>query len=487
MTAQGLASSDEHQRFTLPPKRLLVWGSVGLALTSGYLITHLSGAGLLGWAGVAGVTLWSTRKLWQQQATIPDVRTLSAAAVQNAIAQTRLQLEQWHDEAPDQPISAYESALVGIEQSLTRQTLNFQIVGTRAVGKTALKQQLVQQDFQQRWSISALREYSADSIATLDDSPMRSSIEQTDVVLFVVQGDLTQMEWIALQQLQARQKRVLLILNKKDQYLPAQAELVLAQLKQQVQGTVAAADVVAIATDPQPIKVRRHQPDGSFTETLETPQPQIQPLLDRMQTVAAQDVSQLVLQRVYEQTLALQQTIQAGLNRVRRERAMPILERYQWISAGVAFASPLPSLDMVVTAAITGKMIQELAAVYQIKISLDRATEIAGVFAKNLIQMGLVEASSQVLTLALKGNTVTYIAGGMMQGIGAAYFTQMAGLSLVELFEVHRTSESWTLNTALLNQIVQRVFKATGSLDILKDLVQQTQKRFRPEAVSASA
>ncbi len=486
MTAQGLVSSDERQRFTLSPKQLLVWGGAGLALTSGYLITHLPGAGLVGWVVIAGATLWSTRKWWRQAAT-PEVRTLTAAVVQSAIAQTRLQLEQLQGEAPDQPISNYEATLTEIEQSLTRQTLNFQIVGTRAVGKTALMHQLVQQDFQQRWSLSALEEHSADSIVTLESSQGSSSIEQTDVVLFVVQSDLTQVEWSVLQQLQDRQKRVLLILNKQDQYLPAQAELVLTQLKLRVQEMVAPEDVLAIATAPQPIKVRRYEPDGSYQETLETPLPQMQPLFDRMATVATQEVSQLILQRAYQQTLELQNTIQAGLNQVRRERAMPILERYQWISAGVAFANPLPSLDMVATAAISGKMIQELATIYQIKISLDRATEIAGVFAKNLIQMGLVEASSQVLTLALKGNTVTYIAGGMLQGVGAAYFTRMAGLSLVELFEVHRTSESWTLNTALLNQIVQRVFKATGRLDILKGLVQQTRKRLQSSVVSASA
>jgi uncharacterized protein len=136
---------------------------------------------------------------------------------------------------------------------------------------------------------------------------------------------------------------------------------------------------------------------------------------------------------------------------------------------------------MVATAAITGKMIQELAGIYQIQISLDRATEIAGVFAKNLIQMGLVEASSQVLSLALKGNTITYVAGGMLQGVGAAYFTRMAGLSLVELFEVHRTNESWQLDSTLLNQIVQRIFKASSRMDVVKDLIQQTLRRFRLE------
>jgi uncharacterized protein len=486
MTAQGFASSNnlqnsKLQRLTAMPKPLLLGGGAGLVLAAGYTITHLPGVELLGWAGIAGATLWSTRKLWRREASQPDLRSLTAKTVDSAIAQTRIQLDQWICEAPEQDAAAYETRLIEIEQSLTRQTLELQIVGTRAVGKTALKQLLNRREdmFQQRWNLTALDELTAESIVSLEKNLLLDRISQADVVLFVVQGDLTQLEWNALQQLQTQQKRVLLLLNKQDQYLPTQAELVLAQLRQRVQGAVAAADVVAIATTPQPIKVRRHQPDGSCQETLETPPPLMQPLLDRMQTVAAQEVSQLILQRAYQQTLALQQTIQTELNQVRRDRALPILERYQWIAAGVAFANPLPSLDMVATAAITGKMIQELAAVYRIQLSLDRATEIAGVLGKNLIQMGLVEASSQVLSLALKGNTVTYVAGGMLQGVGAAYFTRMAGLSLVELFEVHRATESWQLDSTSLNRIVRRIFKTSSRMDVLKDLVQQTLRRFR--------
>jgi uncharacterized protein len=498
MTAQGFVSSGKVQsgnlqssnllssslqRLTTVPKPILLWGGAGLVLAAGYTVTHLPGAELLGWAGMAGATLWSTRKLWRRDAAPIDVRSLSVKTVNSAIAQTRLQLEQWMCEAPGQDASAYVARLIEIEQSLTRQTLELQIIGTRAVGKTALKQRLIQQaeSLQQRWNFAGLDERAAEFIVAQENDFLPDHVSQTDVVLFVVQGDLTQLEWSALQQLHTQQKRVLLLLNKQDQYLPAQAELVLAQLRQRVQGIVAAEDVVAIATTPQPIKVRRHQPDGSYHETLEALAPQMQPLLDRMQTVADQEVSQLVLQRAYQQTLVLQKTIQTGLNQVRRDRALPILERYQWIAAGVAFANPLPSLDMVATAAITGKMIQELAGIYQIQISLDRATEIAGVFAKNLIQMGLVEASSQVLSLALKGNTITYVAGGMLQGVGAAYFTRMAGLSLVELFEVHRTNESWQLDSTLLNQIVQRIFKASSRMDVVKDLIQQTLRRFRLE------
>jgi uncharacterized protein len=491
MSAQAsLFQNLMQQRFGSPQvsKRFLMWGGAGL-IVAGYGVTHLPNPlELLGWAGAVGVGLWSVRRLGRGSNASSQLmpQSLTVESFKQAIAQTKTQLEQLASEASDGPSlrERYTTQLAEIEQSLNRQTLELQIVGTRAVGKTALRQLLVQQShdlLQQGWCFAESDEIAAEGI-----QDACANTAQTDVALFVVQGDLTQAEWGALQQLQQLHKRVLLLLNKHDRYLPAQAELLLEQLKQRVQGIVAAEDVMAIATCPQPLKVRRYRAEGAYEETWETPPPQIQPLLQRLQTVAAQDVKQLVLQRAYQQTTILQTKIQTALNQIRRDRALPQIERYQWIAAGAAFANPLPSLDMVATAAITGKMIQDLAKVYQIQLSLDRATEIASVLAKMLIQMGLVEASSQLLSSLLKGNAATYVVGGTLQGVGAAYFTRMAGLSLVELFEVYRETEmGWKFDSAALGQIVQRVFGQHRKIEVCKDLVQQTLRRLKPEGETA--
>ncbi len=442
-------------------------------------------------AGLAGAGVWGVRRFWRTSDVMDSavVRSLTLAQVKQAIAQTQSQLEQLVAESP-QELSArekYTANLLEIEQSLSRQTLELQIVGTRAVGKTTLRQLLVQQFSelsQTQWTLAGSKAISAEAV----ESDGAQILKHIDVVLFVVQGDLTQGEWLALQQLQVQRKRVLLLLNKQDQYLPAQADLLLEQLKQRVQNIVAAKDVMAISTAPQPIKVRRYQADGAYEDHWETPPPQIQPLLDQMQQVATQEVNQLVLQRAHQQTLVLQEKIHTELNQIRRDRAVPLIERYQWIAAGAAFANPLPSLDMVATAAITGKMIQDLAQNYQIQLSLDRATEIAGVLAKIMIQMGLVEASSQLISSVLKGNAATFIVGGSIQGVGAAYFTRIAGLSLIELFEVYRTAESgWRLDDGVLGQIVQRVFGQHQRLEVFKNLLQQTLHRLKPEGEAADS
>jgi uncharacterized protein (DUF697 family) len=61
------------------------------------------------------------------------------------------------------------------------------------------------------------------------------------------------------------------------------------------------------------------------------------------------------------------------LNQVRRDRALPIIEQYQWIAAAAAFANPVPALDLLATAAISAQVVSDLGAIYQQKFSLQQA------------------------------------------------------------------------------------------------------------------
>ncbi|HEY9828852.1 MAG TPA: DUF697 domain-containing protein [Stenomitos sp.] len=489
-----MVSSTEVNQPTLRPT-LLAWLQTksattqvlllgGATLAVGYGATHLPGPlQLLEWAGLAGLGLWSIRRIRAASPSEVSLKSLTAAQVQQAIAKTQLQIERLQAEAQvvqaDHSATHYTERLVQIEAGLQRRSLEVQIIGTRAGGKTALYQSLSNlsdngpsESELQAWHWAKDAEV---DLNALGDAASQTAVPQADIVLAVVQGDITQAERQALQHLGRQQQRILLALNKCDQYLPAQVELVLAQIRQSVQDFLAAEDVMAISVCPQPMKVRRHQPDGTFQDTWETPQPQLEPLLQRLNHVATQELNPLVRQRAYREILCLQETIHGDLNQLRRDRALPLIERYQWIAGGTAFANPLPSLDMVATAVITGKLIQELASIYNIPLSLERAGEIAGVLAKALVQMGLAEAITQLLSTVLKGNLLTYAAGGALQGVSAAYLTRVAAFSLIELFEVYRPHEAgWQLDVVALQKIAQRVFSEHQRLDIVKDFVQQT-------------
>jgi len=227
-------------------------------------------------------------------------------------------------------------------------------------------------------------------------------------------------------------------------------------------------------------------------ETVEQPTPDLGALVSRVKTVLSEEGTQLVLTTVQRQAMTLKAEVISELNGLRRDRAVPMIEQAQWIAGGSAFANPLPSLDLLATAAINTQLIMDLGEIYQQQFSLDQAKQIAGTMAGLMVKLGLVEMTTQAIAPLLKSHAVTYVAGGLMQGISAAYLTRLAGLSLVEYFEDRSlTAESSTepfWNVEQLTQKLQGVFQANQRTAFLQTLVKQGVGKLMPQtALPASS
>ncbi|MGF1604452.1 MAG: DUF697 domain-containing protein, partial [Thermosynechococcaceae cyanobacterium] len=334
---------------------------------------------------------------------------------------------------------SWKPRLTEVKTGLERETLQLTVMGNNGVGKSTIVDLLKDQfncDFSESPQLLTEAVPPANALETLATfKQLPQPLSTADVVLFVTQGDLTQSEFQCLQALNTYQKQMLVLFNKKDQYLPAQRTVLQEKLKQQLQDVTSVVGVVAIASQPNPIKVRRYQEDSSYHESLETPEPDIAALQQRLSQIIAEDTEQLILQQTYQQTLSLQSEIQIQLNQTRQELAQPIIERYQWITGATAFANPVPTLDLLAAAAISGKMVMDLGRLYRLKFSVNQAQAIASTMATAMLKLGLVEISTQALSALLKGHAFTFVAGGLLQGVSAAHLTRVAGLSLTEHFQ----------------------------------------------------
>ena len=96
-----------------------------------------------------------------------------------------------------------------------------------------------------------------------------------------------------------------------------------------------------------------------------------------------------------------------------------------------------------------------------------------------MLKFGLVEFSTQTLGSLLKSNSITFMAGGAVQGVSAAYLTRMAGLSLIEHFQAMNEQSGTSSSSSKLAEILQTVFQQNQRVAFLKSLVQQTVDRFR--------
>lgn len=365
------------------------------------------------------------------------------------------------------------ASLAQLENSCDRTQINLFITGKRNVGKTTLLSEL---------TTASLEDVTITEQAW-DEADIPSNMKTADLILFVADGDLTQTELNQIKSLQAQHKPSLVLLNKIDQLRSSEQERLSDKFHQVLTDVIEPDDYLAIATNPQEITVRRHQTDGSIQETTEQPAPQLQALSQRLdQRLAESDRQQLVWQQVYGEALQLRQTAVQSLNALRRQRAIPLIEKYQWLSASAAFASPLPSTDMIAAAAITGKLVTDLGEIYEHQFSLSEAQNIAAILAQALLKLGLVELSSQLLGVALKSHAATYVAGGFIQGLSVAYLTHIAGLSLIEHFEAMAMGDVQNSQLSLksIQHIVERVFAQNQRVDFLKGLVGQGLNRLQP-------
>jgi uncharacterized protein len=486
-------------------QRPILVGGLALSLglwgldSVGHVFNHVSTLGLM---AAAGAGWW-----WYQRTRQSPVETLSSSSIslstiKKSLADVALITQKIQQEDVDEPGEPSRAALNGqsiqdwmahttsrveaITASLSDRTLRAVLLGSAGVGKSTLLKVLNADSALTfaPWQLTLQESPSLFEHTSIDDF---DSISASDLVLYVIAGDLTESDYQVLQTLQARQQAFIVVLNKQDHYLPADQDALLQHIQHRLQSLTEVENLVAIAANPNPIKIRHHEQTGEIQEWLETPQPVLVPLIQRLSTRIAQDGEPMRWATAFRQAEQLKHEAKAQLDQRRRDRAQPIVEQYQWIAAGATFVNPLPALDLLATTAVNTQMVLELGEVYQQKLSLEHAQTIAGEIAKLLVKLGVAELASQAIASTLKTNFITYVAGGTLQGMSAAYLTRLAGLSLMDYFQaqdVREAEDGFSLRS--LQERLQTAFQVHQQALNLPQFVSQGLQRLRPEPELAS-
>ena len=469
-------------------KPILVTGvSLSFLLGIGSTIQD-SMIGMGEWAIPSTIALGSLFWWWRQKQqpntqSTPTLVEIDEKAANNAIAQGKTVLEKLATETPETDISPLQNRLNKLSDNFQRDTLKIAITGGKSVGKTSLSQAL---------NLSPHQIIETDALyqSQSDAESVEATVFPCEIAIFMISGDLTDSEYQTLQKWSQFQQKILLVLNKEDHYSPEQKSVILKQLQTRLNHLLPATDILSTTAAPAPIKVRKIQTDGSHKEWLETPHPQIEALETRLDTLLNQEKPTLLYQSTWRQAQQLKKEAKTLLNGVRRERALPYIEQYQWVAAGAAFANPVSSLDLLATAAINTQLVFDLGKIYEQKFSWQQAQTVATTLAKQIVKLGLVEFSTQAMTSFLKTNMITYLAGGTVQGLSAAYLTRIAGLSLVEYFQEQEISQTTKeeLNLNRLQEKLQQVFQNNQRTALLKSLLQQGKERlFKEKYIPATS
>ncbi|AFY69242.1 GTP-binding protein HSR1-related protein [Thalassoporum mexicanum PCC 7367] len=293
----------------------------------------------------------------------------------------------------------------------------------------------------------------------------RQLAADADLIIFVVDADLSRSEYEPLQALAQIGKRSILAFNKIDRYPKADRQVLLARLRQRVIGIIAPEDVVAIAARPSPVKL----PSG---ETV-VAQPKLTPLIERMAVILNQEGDSLVADNVLLQSQGVGDAAKLALTEQRKKEAEAVVERYQWFVVGAILATPLPVVDLLAAAAVNAQMVVAIAKVYGCQIDREKGKELAASLTKTLASLGVVRGTVEIVSTAISVTVVGYIVRAAVQSIAGAYLTRIAGYSFIEYFS---RDQDW--GDGGIAAVVQKQFQLNKRDDFIKAFVQEAFERF---------
>lgn len=419
-----------------------------------------------------------SRRQQYQQSQIPAAKTEAAEETLRAV---RRQVAQIQDEVAKQALLSRSRE---IEVNLARGDLQVVVFGTGSAGKTSLVNALIGRMIGKvdapmgttavgetyRLKLKGLNReilitdtpgiLEAGVAGTEREQLARQLATEADLLLFVVDNDLRRSEYQPLRALAEIGKRSLIVLNKTDLYIEVDQETILARLRERVRSFIPPTDVVVIAANPQSVTLENG-------ETFQ-PEPDIMLLLRRMAAVLRAEGEDLVADNILLQSQRLGEEARKLIDAQRRRQAEKVVERFQWIGAGVVSVTPLPVVDLLATAAVNAQMVVEIGRIYGCELNLERGRELALSLAKTLASLGVVKGAIELISTALQLNVATFVIGRAIQGVTAAYLTRIAGKSFIEYF---RHNQDW--GDGGITEVVQRQFQLNRRDEFMRDFVQQ--------------
>jgi GTPase len=299
---------------------------------------------------------------------------------------------------------------------------------------------------------------------------------RADLVMFVLDGDITATELRALRSLLAEGRPVLVVLNKCDLYTTAERDALLDSVRAKTTGLVEPASVLAAAADPRPQTVVDVDGRGREHAGLREREPDVEQLRVRLWDILAAEGKTLAALNASLFAADLSDQVGRRILAARRELGDRLVRTY-CIAKGIAVAfNPIPVADLFAAAFIDIGMVVHLSKVYDLPLSRREAGSLVRVIAAEAAAlMGTVWALhfvSSALKVGTAGLSTLVTAGA--QGAIAYYSTLVVGRVAAEYLAAGR---SW--GTGGPKQVVRRILDSLDRDTVLADARREIQARLK--------
>ena len=297
---------------------------------------------------------------------------------------------------------------------------------------------------------------------------------RSDLVMFVLDGDITDTELDALRALLSQGRPVLVVLNKSDLYTADELDALLEAVRSRTGELVEPGHVIAAAAQPRPQIVYEVDSDGIETSSQRKRAPDVDELRLKLWEILEAEGKTLAALNASLFASDLSDQVGRRILAARAELGEKLVRTY-CVAKGIAVAfNPVPVADLFAAAFIDVGMVVHLSRVYDLPLSRSEAGSIVKVIvAESAALMGTVWALHFVSS-ALKVGTIglsTILTAGA-QGAIAYYSTYLVGRAAAEYLA---KGKSWGEGGP--KQVVKQILDSLDRDTVLKDARREIQAR----------
>ena len=300
---------------------------------------------------------------------------------------------------------------------------------------------------------------------------------RSDLVLFVVDGDLTDTELQALRQAKGAAQRLLLVLNKVDRYTPSERTLLLNTLRERTTGLILPEDIVTAAAQPAERIVILVDSEGNETETRRRPPPEVRALRERIWDILKAEGKTMAAINASLFAGRFSDRLTREIMVIRRDLAEKVVRNYCLVKGLTVALNPIPVADLLAAMATDAAMIVHLGRVYGLPITTGEAGALLKtIFTQLLFLMGTVWIM-HLLASALKGISLglSTVVTAAAQGAVAWYGTYVVGKAAEQYFA---QGKSWGEGGP--KRVVQEILDSLDRESLLAQAREDILARLKP-------
>ena len=273
---------------------------------------------------------------------------------------------------------------------------------------------------------------------------------QVDLILFMIAGDMTKVEFDALSQLRNVGKPMLLVFNKIDQYPEADRQEIYRKIRdERVKQLLSPEEIVMVAASPLVAQAVRRA-DGSMNVQRRPGKPQVDELKLKILEILHREGKSLV---ALNSMLYADDVNERVVNRkmaIREESANQIIWKATITKAVAIALNPLTVVDVLTATIVDVVMILTLSRLYGISMTQQGAL---GLLQKIAIGMGGIGASELLVSLGLGSlKSLLGLSAPATGGISLAPYVSVAltqaGVAGVSSYAIGQVSKSYLANGA---------------------------------------